>query len=154
MLLSVMILVGLKPQFPRLSPRARKVWLTLHVGISVGWLGLGLAMTTLAFTGLLAETHAVRHGAYELMHIFDLTIVIPSVLLSIITGLGVGLAVCMVGTPRCCGPRRRCRSSSPGEGRGGGARTSRSAEPDGPMNSRVGPRAAASTTRSRRSART
>lgn len=94
MLLSVLILVGLKPQFAQLSQRARKVWLTLHVGISVGWLGLSLAMTTLAVTGLLAETHAVRHGAYELMHIFDLTIVIPSVMLSIITGLVVAL-----GTP-------------------------------------------------------
>lgn len=92
MLLSVMILVGLKPHFPRLSQCARNVWLTLHVGVSVGWLGLSLAMTTLAFTGLLAETHAVRHGAYELMHIFDLTIVIPSVVLSIITGLVVALA--------------------------------------------------------------
>ncbi len=91
MLLSVMIIVGLKPQFPRLSPRARKVWLTLHVGISVGWLGLGLAMSALALTGLLAETHAVRHGAYELMHIFDLTIVIPSMMLSIITGLVTAL---------------------------------------------------------------
>ncbi len=91
MLLSVMILVGLKPQFRRLSQRARKVWLTLHVGISVGWLGLSLAMTALAITGLLAETHAVRHGAYELMHIFDLTIVIPSVVLSIITGVVVAL---------------------------------------------------------------
>lgn len=94
LLLSVMILVGLKPRFPRLSPPARKVWLTLHVGISVGWLGLSLGMATLALTGLLAETHAVRHGAYELFHIFDLTIVIPSVVLSIITGLVVSL-----GTP-------------------------------------------------------
>lgn len=193
MLLSVMILVGLKPQFPRLSQRARKVWLTLHVGISVGWLGLSLAMITLAFTGLLAETHAVRHGAYELMHIIDLTIVIPSVVLSIITGLVVALGtpwgllkhwwvlvkfVIALGipafaavvenrwfgslrpvrrirqrsragsashwpsawsaSPRCCGPRRRCRSSNPGEERGGGARTSRRAEPGGQMAGHTG----------------
>lgn len=94
MLLSVLILVGLRPRFPQLSPVARKVWLTLHVGISVGWLGLSLGMVTLALTGLLAETHALRHGAYEIFHIFDLTIVIPSVVLTIITGLVVAL-----GTP-------------------------------------------------------
>nr|WP_232328065.1 PDR/VanB family oxidoreductase [Kibdelosporangium sp. MJ126-NF4]CEL16512.1 Flavodoxin reductases (ferredoxin-NADPH reductases) family 1; Vanillate O-demethylase oxidoreductase [Kibdelosporangium sp. MJ126-NF4] len=94
MVLSVLILVGLRPRVPRLSPRARKIWLTLHVGISVGWLGLSLGMVTLALTGLLAETHAVRHGAYEIFHIFDLAIVIPSVVLTIITGLVVAL-----GTP-------------------------------------------------------
>ncbi|MGC7098269.1 PDR/VanB family oxidoreductase [Amycolatopsis lurida] len=94
MLLSVLIVLGLRPRFPQLSPRARKVWLTLHVGISVGWLGLSLGMVTLALTGLLAGTHAVRHGAYEIFHIFDLAIVIPSVVLTIITGLVVAL-----GTP-------------------------------------------------------
>lgn len=86
-----MILVGLKPLFPRLSPRVRRCWLTAHVGISVGWLGLSLAMTTLAVTGMLAGTDAVLHGAYQLMHIFDLAIVIPSVLLSIISGVVVTL---------------------------------------------------------------
>lgn len=91
MLLSVLILVGLRPRFPRLSPRARKVWLTLHVGISVGWLGLSLGMVTLALTGLLADTHTLRYGAYQIFHIFDLVIVIPSVLLTIITGLVVSL---------------------------------------------------------------
>ena len=94
MVLSVLILVGLRPRFPRLSPRARKVWLTLHVGISVGWLGLSLGMVTLACTGLLAQTHAVQHGAYEIFHVFDLAVVIPSVVLTILTGLVVSL-----GTP-------------------------------------------------------
>jgi hypothetical protein len=55
---------------------------------------LALAMTTLAITGATADDHAVRRGAYELMHIFDLTIVIPSVVLAVITGLVVSL-----GTP-------------------------------------------------------
>ncbi|GAA1949701.1 hypothetical protein GCM10009754_17940 [Amycolatopsis minnesotensis] len=94
MLLSVVVLAGLRPRFPRLSPRARKVWLVLHIGVSVGWLGLSLGMVTLAVTGLVAETHAVRHGAYEIFHVFDLVIVIPSVVLTITTGLVVSL-----GTP-------------------------------------------------------
>jgi hypothetical protein len=60
----------------------------------VGWLGLSLGMVTLAMTGLLAESHAVRHGAYAIFHIFDLVIVIPSVVLAIVTGMVVAF-----GTP-------------------------------------------------------
>ncbi|WP_233621474.1 PDR/VanB family oxidoreductase [Amycolatopsis sp. WAC 04182] len=92
--LSVVILVGLRPRFPRLSPRSRKIWLILHIGVSVGWLGLSLGMLTLALTGLLAGTHVERHGAYEIFHLFDLVIVIPSVVLTIVTGLVLSL-----GTP-------------------------------------------------------
>ncbi|WP_083649963.1 PDR/VanB family oxidoreductase [Amycolatopsis sp. CB00013] len=92
--LSVAIVVGLRPRFPRLSLRVRKIWLILHIGFSVGWLGLSLGMLTLALVGLLADTHAVRHGAYEIFHVFDLVIVIPSVVLTIVTGLVLSL-----GTP-------------------------------------------------------
>ncbi|MFE6610979.1 PDR/VanB family oxidoreductase [Amycolatopsis sp. NPDC057786] len=94
MVLSVVILIGLRPKFPRLSPRSRKIWLVLHIGVSVGWLGLSLGMLTLALIGLLAGTHVARHSAYEIFHIFDLVIVIPSVVLTIITGLVLSL-----GTP-------------------------------------------------------
>lgn len=82
------------PRFPQLRRPARRVWLTLHVGVSVGWLGLSLAMAALAIAGSVADDHAVRHGAYELMHVFDLGIVIPSVVLTVISGLVVSL-----GTP-------------------------------------------------------
>ncbi|MFA1547691.1 hypothetical protein [Actinomadura chokoriensis] len=94
MVFCTVLVVRMRPRFPHLKRRARRVWLTLHVGVSVGWLGLSLAMTTLAVAGASADSHAVRHGAYELMHVFDLTIVIPSVVMAIITGLVVSL-----GTP-------------------------------------------------------
>lgn len=94
MLLSTVIVARMKPRFPQLKRRARKVWLTLHVGISVGWLGLSLAMTTLAIAAATADDHVIRHGAYELMHVFDLAIVIPSALAAILSGLVVSL-----GTP-------------------------------------------------------
>lgn len=88
---SVTIIALSRPRFPRLSPRARRLWLTLHIGISAGWLGVALTMTALAVTGSLADSHSVRHGAYELLHIVDLAAAIPSMALSIITGLVVSL---------------------------------------------------------------
>ncbi|MGI8331352.1 hypothetical protein ACRYCC_15430 [Actinomadura scrupuli] len=94
MALSAVIVALMRPRFPQLRRRTRKVWLTLHVGVSVGWLGLSLAMAALAIAGAVIGDHPVRHGAYELMHVFDLTIVIPSVVLTLVSGLVLSL-----GTP-------------------------------------------------------
>lgn len=94
MALSTLLTVALRPRFPRLGRFGRRVWVTLHVGISVGWLGLSLAMLTLAIIGATTGDHAIRHGAYEIMHAFNIAIVIPSVFLAIITG-----AVVSLGTP-------------------------------------------------------
>lgn len=91
---SAAVLGLLRPRFGRLRPRSRKLWLTLHVGFSVGWLGMGMGMLVLAIVGATTSDLALRHYAYEIMHIFDLAIVIPLVLLSLITGLVMSL-----GTP-------------------------------------------------------
>lgn len=80
--------------FPKLSPALRKFWLTLHVGFSVSWLGMSAAMTGLSLIGLLTNDAALRQATYAIMHLFDLTLIIPLVLLSLITGLMVSL-----GTP-------------------------------------------------------
>jgi hypothetical protein len=91
LLLSLVILAQCRPRFPRLSPRARRIWLTLHVGFSVGWLGVALTMTALAVIGRAAPSYPMRHGAYELLHVIDLAVAIPSMALSILTGLVVSL---------------------------------------------------------------
>lgn len=80
--------------FLKLSPALRKFWLTLHVGFSVSWLGMSAAMTGLSLIGLLTHDLELRRAAYAIMHLFDLTLIIPLVLLSLITGLIVAL-----GTP-------------------------------------------------------
>lgn len=94
MLLSTVISVGLRPRFPRLGRMSRKVWLTLHIGIGVGWLGVSLGMLALSVVGLTTDQPELRHGAYTLMETFTTALVIPSVLLAIVTGVVVSL-----GTP-------------------------------------------------------
>ncbi|MFD0782554.1 PDR/VanB family oxidoreductase [Micromonospora azadirachtae] len=94
MLMSTMITIGLKPRFPRLGRLSRKVWLTLHIGIGVGWLGISLAMLALSVVGVTTDRHEVRQGAYVLMDTFNVALAIPSVFLAIITG-----AVVSLGTP-------------------------------------------------------
>ncbi|RZT78049.1 hypothetical protein EV382_1228 [Micromonospora violae] len=94
MALSSAIAVGLKPRFPRLGRTPRKVWLTLHVGIGVGWLGVATGMLLLAITGAVADSHELQHGAYLLLHTFEIMLAIPSAFAAIITGVVVSL-----GTP-------------------------------------------------------
>ncbi|MEU8420404.1 hypothetical protein AB0C15_05970 [Micromonospora sp. NPDC048835] len=94
MLLSTMITVGLKPRFPRLGRTTRKVWLVLHVGLSVGWLGVALGMLVLSIVGLTTDRHELRHNAYVLVETFDKALAIPSVFLVLVTG-----AVISLGTP-------------------------------------------------------
>ncbi|RKN53103.1 hypothetical protein D7193_25315 [Micromonospora costi] len=94
MALSSAIVVSLKPRFPRLKRTPRKVWLTLHVGIGVGWLGVATGMLVLAIVGASADSHEMQHGAYLLLHRFDLLLAIPSAFATIVTGVVVSL-----GTP-------------------------------------------------------
>ncbi|AGL16609.1 hypothetical protein [Actinoplanes sp. N902-109] len=91
MLLSGVIVALLRPHFAQLSPRIRKYFLWLHVGLSVSWLGLSMAMLVLSLTGQFTSDRALSHDAYRIMHLFDLVIVIPVVFLSIISGLVVSL---------------------------------------------------------------
>ncbi|MET8677272.1 hypothetical protein ABZW18_06710 [Streptomyces sp. NPDC004647] len=94
MLGSAVLAVLMKPRFPQLGRRARKVWLMLHIGFSVSWMGLSLAMVVMSVVGLTADGHGTRRTAYDIMHLFDLTLVIPSMALALITGVVVSL-----GTP-------------------------------------------------------
>ncbi|WP_410599457.1 hypothetical protein [Amycolatopsis sp. lyj-90] len=48
MAFSAVILGFLRPTFPRLSPGKRKLWVMLHVGLSVSWLGIAVAMVVLS----------------------------------------------------------------------------------------------------------
>ncbi|WP_433330290.1 hypothetical protein [Spirillospora sp. CA-294931] len=91
MALSTALLVAIKPAFPRLRPPARKLWLTLHVASSSAWLGASTTMAVLSFVGLLSPDPGARRQAYAFMHLLDLALVIPMVLLSIATGLVLSL---------------------------------------------------------------
>lgn len=87
MLLSIIILILLRPMFPMMAKRTRKLFLTLHVGFSVAWLGAAIAMLIFGISALITKDTALRHYAYAFMHIFDLAFVIPFVLMSLFTSL-------------------------------------------------------------------
>lgn len=75
----------------RLSPRARKVWLTAHIASSVGWLGAAYTMLVLGSAALISDRTGFRVALYEVMHLFDRAVNIPLTAAMLVTSLVVSL---------------------------------------------------------------
>lgn len=75
----------------QLRPAGRRLWLTLHVGFSVSWLGSSMIMLMLAIIGASTSDLALRKHTYAIMYIIDLSIVISLMVLSVTTGLVLSL---------------------------------------------------------------
>ena len=77
-----------------LTPPLRKLALTAHVTVSVGWLGAVAAFLALALTGLSGtEEHVVR-SSYVAMDLVTRYVILPLCFASLLTGL-----VSSLGTP-------------------------------------------------------
>nr|WP_052479269.1 PDR/VanB family oxidoreductase [Kibdelosporangium sp. MJ126-NF4] len=77
-----------------MSQRTRKLALALHVVFSVGWIGISASMVVLALVGLNTTHPGVRVGSYNALMTLDETIMGIFALVSLITGVWLGL-----GTP-------------------------------------------------------
>ena len=77
-----------------LSPRARKIALTIHVVCSVGWLGAVAAFLVVAVAGLNAGTVDDARGAYVAMDLVARAVILPACLASLVSGV-----VQSLGTP-------------------------------------------------------
>jgi hypothetical protein len=77
---------------PRLSRRARAALLTVHVAMSVGWLGLDGALVALEVTGLSTDSPAVRAGVATAMAVIACWVLIPVVFFSVVSGLVLALS--------------------------------------------------------------
>ncbi|WP_189225496.1 hypothetical protein [Saccharothrix coeruleofusca] len=82
---------GKRPSSRRMRPGTRKVWLLLHVAISVGWFGGAYAMLVMGVAATTSAGEPLRPAAYELMHLSDRVIMIPGSLGALVTGLVLAL---------------------------------------------------------------
>lgn len=71
----------------QLRPRSRKLWVCIHVVVSVGWLGLDLALLVLGLTGLLTRNPEQLRAAYLAMGIFGDVLVVPIALATLVSGV-------------------------------------------------------------------
>lgn len=77
---------------PRLSRRARAALLTVHVAMSVGWLGLDGALVALEITGLSTANPESRAGIGAAMAVIACWVLIPVVFASLASGLVLALS--------------------------------------------------------------
>ncbi|MGJ6964356.1 hypothetical protein ACSDR0_20825 [Streptosporangium sp. G11] len=69
-----------------MPPPVRKAVLTLHVAISVGWLGLDLGLLTLGITALTTGDPELLRASYLAMDVFADTLIVPVSLGALLTG--------------------------------------------------------------------
>jgi hypothetical protein len=77
---------------PRLPRGARVALLTVHVVMSVGWVGIDGALVALEITGLSTGNPTVRAGIATAMAVIALWVLVPVVFFSVVTGLVLALS--------------------------------------------------------------
>ncbi|MFB8205117.1 DUF2269 domain-containing protein [Kitasatospora purpeofusca] len=75
----------------RLPKHARRVWLTVHVACSVGWLGLTAGVLALGIAGRFSDNPDTVRAAYLAQEIFADWLLIPISLLSLLSGVLLSL---------------------------------------------------------------
>ena len=70
-----------------MTPRLRKVALTLHVTSSVGWLGAVAGFLALAVAGLTSQDAQMVRAAYLAMELTGWFVLVPLAVASLLTGL-------------------------------------------------------------------
>src|SRR5713226_4683251 len=71
----------------RMTPRLRKLALTAHITVSVGWIGAVGGFLVLSIAGLTSQDAEVVRGAYVSMNLIGLFIIVPLSLAALATGL-------------------------------------------------------------------
>lgn len=70
-----------------LTPPIRKLALTAHVTLSVGWLGSVAAFLVLSIAGLLSDDDDIVRGAYVAMNLIGFFVLVPLSFAALTTGL-------------------------------------------------------------------
>ena len=75
-----------------MTPQVRKLLLTTHVTVSVGWLGAAVAYVALAITGITSAEPEAARAAYLSLKSIGWFVIVPASLASLVTGLVQSLA--------------------------------------------------------------
>jgi hypothetical protein len=70
-----------------MTPGVRKLALTVHVSVSVGWIGAVAAFMALAIAGLIMQDAQIVRAAYLAMDLTTWFVVVPFCLASLLTGV-------------------------------------------------------------------
>ena len=70
-----------------MTSRLRKLALTAHVTVSVGWLGAAAAYLALAVVGLTTQDSEMASAAYRAMEVIGFAIIVPCSVAALLSGL-------------------------------------------------------------------
>lgn len=70
-----------------MSPQVRKLALTAHVALSVGWLGAVVSFLALALTGIISEDVRLVQSIYMVMEVIGTVVLVPLSVASLLSGL-------------------------------------------------------------------
>lgn len=76
----------------RVGPRARKLLLSIHLAVSVGWMGAATAYLALDLSTVTSDEPAVLRGAYFGMDRIAQSVIVPLAIAALVTGIVVSLA--------------------------------------------------------------
>lgn len=82
--------IGVAPTRGRLSPRARKATLVVHIGAAVAWLGVDLVLGVLVLHTVVSDDTAVVAVAYQAIELFAVWTLLPLGLLTLLSGIVLG----------------------------------------------------------------
>jgi hypothetical protein len=82
--------VEARPRARRLSPRARKALLVVHIGASVSWLGVDVVLGVLVLRTVLSSDPVVVAVSYQAVELFAVWTLLPIGLLTLASGLLLG----------------------------------------------------------------
>lgn len=74
-----------------MSPTLRKLTLTAHVTVSVGWLGAVAGFLALTIVGLNTQDIQMARAVYPAMNVIAWYVILPSAFLALLTGIVQGL---------------------------------------------------------------
>jgi hypothetical protein len=74
-----------------MGPRARKLLLSIHLAVSVGWIGAAAAYFALDLTTAISDDPAILRASYLGMDRIARTVIVPLALAALVTGIAVSL---------------------------------------------------------------
>lgn len=76
----------------RLGPGLRKLVLSIHLTVSVGWIGAVAAYLTLDVTTVTADDPEILRAAYVGMELIVRSVIVPLAIATLISGIGISLS--------------------------------------------------------------
>jgi hypothetical protein len=75
-----------------MSPKLRKLLLTTHIGVSVGWIGAVLAYVALVIAAMTDPNDQVLRAVWIVLELIGWRVIVPLAMAALVSGIGIAFA--------------------------------------------------------------